>query len=93
MALKPKEVVEGELAQLRALVQSPGWDLFRAHALKRAQSRDKARANLQRECKHELAYGELRQIDGIHETLDLIHQVMEGMASSVRVEETSPAYA
>jgi hypothetical protein len=56
--------------------------------LKRVESRERERAKLQRELKPQESYGEQRQIDGLRESLDLIHRVMEGMTPVA----SEPAY-
>ena len=93
MPLSPMEHHEADLVQLRQLVLSPGWALYKARVLKQVQSRDRERARLQREMKQMESYGEQRQIDGLNEALDVIHQYMEGLSEDLQQSDTEPAYS
>jgi len=93
MSLSPMELHEEELGQLRRLVQSPAWDLFRTRVLKRVESNEREKARALRESKPEEAMRLQSRIDGLKESLDLIGQYMEGLEESLRKDESIPAYS
>ena len=88
MPLSPTELREEELGQLRRLVQSPAWELFKTRVLKRVESSEREKAKALRESKAEQAVILQARIDGLKESLDLIYQYMEGLQD----QEEVPAY-
>ena len=89
MALSPMELREEALVQLRRLVQSPGWDLYRTQVTKRVQRSESEKAKLLREHNYQAAALEQGKVDGLREALDTIAQYMEGLEVP---EENEPAY-
>ena len=89
MPLSPTELREEELGQLRRLVQSPAWELFKARVLKRVESSEREKAKALRESNSGQAVILQARIDGLKESLDLIYQYMEGLQDQ---EEGVPAY-
>ena len=89
MPLSPTELREEELGQLRRLVQSPAWELFKARVLKRVESSEREKAKALRESNSQQAVILQARIDGLKESLDLIYQYMEGLQDQ---EESVPAY-
>ena len=88
MPLSPTELREEELGQLRRMVQSPAWELFKTRVLKRVESSEREKAKALRESKAEQAVILQARIDGLKESLDLIYQYMEGLQD----QEEVPAY-
>ena len=93
MPVSPTERHEEELGQLRRLVQSPGWGLFSSRVLKRVESSEPEKAKALRESRTSEAVMLQARIDGLKESLDLIHQYMEGLQDDLQPKETSSAYA
>ena len=91
MPLSPTELHEEELGQLRRLVQSPGWELFKTLVLKRVESNEREKAKALRELKSEQAVILQARIDGLKESLDVIYQYMEGIEADLKQEDV-PAY-
>ena len=89
MPLSPTELREEALVQLRRLVQSPGWDLYRTQVTKHVQRSESEKAKLLREEKYQAAALEQGRVDGLREALDAIHQYMEGLEVP---EPGEPAY-
>ena len=92
MSLTETELHQEELGQLRRLVQSPAWDLYKARVLKRVESNEREKAKALREYKADQAVILQSRIDGLRESLDIIHQYMEGLEDSLQPNE-NPAYA
>ena len=92
MPLSPMELHEEELGQLRRLVQSPGWELFKVRVLKRVESSEREKAKALREGNSQQAVILQARIDGLKESLDTIYQYMEGLAEELQKEESVPAY-
>ena len=90
MALTPQELHVEELGQLRRLVQSPAWSLFKVRVQKRVEFKDLEKARHLREGRLQEAAVVQAQVDGLRESMDLIHQYMEGLEEELRVPE--PAY-
>ena len=89
MPLSPTELRDEALVQLRRLVQSPGWDLYRTQVSKRVARSESEKAKLLREEKYQAAALEQGRVDGLREALDTIHQYMEGLEVP---EPGEPAY-
>ena len=89
MPLSPMELCEEELGQLRRLVQSPAWELFKARVLRRAEFNEREKAKALRESKPEEAMRFQARIDGLKESLDLIYQYMEGLEEGLKAEPIS----
>ena len=79
MPLSPTELRDEELAQLRRLVQSPAWDLYKTHVLKRVVRNEQEKAKALRESNPTLAVQLQARIDGLLESLNVIAQAMEGL--------------
>ena len=95
MPLSPMELHEEELGQLRRLVQSPGWGLFNNLVHKRVQSREQEKARVLRASKPEEMAQAVRfqaEIDGLRESLDLVHQYMEGLEEDLQPKEAIGSY-
>lgn len=92
MPLSPTELQGEHLGQLRRLVQSPGWDLYKAHVLKRVESSEREKAKFLREGKSLEAMAQQHRIDGMKDSLDTIHQYMEGIEELLTVEDPAPTY-
>ena len=79
MPLNEAEVKAEDLQQLKQLVRSPAWAMYRTRLLKLAQRRESGKASLLRQASSDL--GEARYAQGI---IDGLEQAMSEIDKSIQ---------